>query len=100
MEKVQRYNKAYYDRAHKPPHTYQLGDYVLVKNIDTTPGTNKKLLPKYRGPYEVKKILENDRYLITDIPDFQLTTDIPDFQLTQRPFEGVYSPHNMRLWLH
>ena len=41
---------------------------------------NKKLLPKYRGPYVVKRVLDNDRYIVCD-PE--------DEQLTQLPFEGV-----------
>lgn len=89
--KVQEYNKNYFDRTHKPPHQYKVGDYVMIKNIDVSAGINKKLIPKFRGPYEVKKILGNDRYLITDVENFQVT---------QRPFESVSSPDNMRLWLH
>jgi len=30
---------------------YKEGDYVVVRNIDTTPGVNKKLIPKFKGPY-------------------------------------------------
>lgn len=63
----------------------------MIKNIDVSAGINKKLIPKFRGPYEVEKILGNDRYLITDVENFQVT---------QRPFESVSSPVNMRLWLH
>lgn len=88
--KVQLYNKKYYDRKHKPPYEYRIGDFVMIRNVDTTPGINKKLLPKFRGPYEIKKCLGNDRYLISDIEGFQIT---------QIPFEGVCSPANMKLWL-
>jgi hypothetical protein len=64
---------------------------VVIKNVDVTPGVSKKLLMKFRGPYQVKKILGNDRYLITDIDDFQVT---------QIPFESVCGPETMKLWLH
>jgi hypothetical protein len=67
-----------------------MGDFVMIRNVDVTPGINKKLLPKFRGPYEVKKCLGNDRYLIGDIEGFQIT---------QIPFEGICSPPNMKLWL-
>lgn len=89
--KVQDYNKQYFDKKTKPPYKYKNGDYIMLKNFDVTPGVNKKLIPKYRGPYEVKQVLDNDRYLITDVDNFQLT---------QRPFEGVFSPDSMKLWLH
>lgn len=57
MKKLQNYNKEKFDQSHKEPLKYELGDYVMVKNVDVTPGINKKLLPKYRGPYEIKKFL-------------------------------------------
>lgn len=89
IRQTNEYNKAYYDKRHKPPTKYNIGDYVVVKNVDVTPGVNKKLLPKFRGPYVVKKVLTNDRYLIVD-PE--------GHQLTQLPHEGICSPENMKLW--
>lgn len=86
----QNYNKSTYDARHKSPQKYDEGDYVLIKNVDVTPGVNKKLIPRYKGPYQVLKTLENDRYVIVDIPDFQLT---------QKPFESVLGPENMKPWL-
>lgn len=52
----------------------------MIKNVDPTVEINKKLIPKYKGPYVVKKVLDKDRYLIKD-------TD--GFQVTQLPYEGV-----------
>lgn len=66
------------------------GDYIMIKNVITTPGINKKLFAKYRGPYEVKKVLPNDRYVITDIDGLQLT---------RLPYKGVSSPVNMRSFM-
>ena len=83
------YNKKYYDKRHKTPTQYAVGDYVVVKNLDVTPGVNKKLLPKFRGPYEVVKVLDKNCYVIRD-PE--------GHQLTQLPFEGICSPENMKLW--
>lgn len=87
IEKSQAYNKAYYDKRHKQPQSYKRGDYIMIKNVITTPGISKKLFAKYRGPYEVKKDLPNDRYVITDIDGLQLT---------RLPYKGVSSPVNMR----
>lgn len=89
-KQVQNYNKLYFDSKHKAPTKYDEGDFVMLKNFDVTPNVNNKLIPKYKGPYCVRKVLENDRYLITDIDGFQMS---------QIPFERVYSHDNMRLWL-
>lgn len=45
-------------------------DYVMVKNVDTIPEINKKHIPEFKGPYEVKVVLPNDRYVIKDIQGF------------------------------
>ena len=83
-------NEKRFNEKRKESTTYNVGDYVMVRNVDTTPGVNKKLLPQVRGPYEVKKILENDRYLIGDIDGFQVT---------QRPYSGVFAPEHIRPYI-
>ena len=59
-----------------PARIFEVGDLVVVKNVDTSPGGNKKLIPKYRGPYVVRKQLGIDRYKISDVENCQ-TTQIP-----------------------
>lgn len=44
---MQEYNKRIYDAKHKKPNVYNIGDYVMIKNVITTPGVNQKLVPKY-----------------------------------------------------
>lgn len=63
---------------------------MMIKNVVTTAGVNKKLLPKYRGPFEVVKVLNNDRYVIRDIEGLQLT---------RIPYKGVCSPVNMKPYI-
>ncbi|GJQ88003.1 hypothetical protein Trydic_g12929 [Trypoxylus dichotomus] len=81
-------SKAYYDGKHKDALTYQIGDHVVIKNFNNTPGVNKKLIPKFKGPYVVK-VLPNDRYEIGDPPDFQNT---------QIPFDGDIDSNNTKTW--
>lgn len=87
---LQEYNKQIYDKRHKKSHQYKIGDYVMIKNVITTPGTNTKLLPKYKGPYVIDSILDNDRYIIKHIEGFQIN---------QKPFSGVFSPDRMKPWI-
>ena len=84
--KAQRSNEILYNKKRKEATAYNVGDYVMIKNVDTTAGTNKKLLPKFKGPYEVTKILDHDIYIVEDIEGFQVT---------QIPYSGVLSPDNM-----
>lgn len=62
----------------------------MLSNYDCTPGINKKLLPKYRGPYRITKILPNDRYIVEDVENWQIT---------QRPYIGTHAPAQMRPWV-
>jgi hypothetical protein len=50
--------------------------------IPANDGKSKKLLQKYSRPYLIKKVLDNDRIVITDLPG---TTR------SQRPYDGVVS---------
>ncbi|KAK9674756.1 Integrase zinc binding domain, partial [Popillia japonica] len=87
--KTQDYNKCYFDKKHKSARNYSVGDYVMITNMDVTAGTNKKLLPKFKGPYVITAALDNDRYIVRDPPGFQLT---------QMPYEGVIAAARMKPW--
>lgn len=69
---------------------FSQGDYVVIRHLDTTIGTNKKLLPKYRGLYIVHKVLPNDRYVIRDIENCQIT---------QIPYNGIIESARMKHWV-
>lgn len=86
----QKYNKSYFDKKHKCAIQYKEGDYVMLRNFDVTVGASKKLIPRYKGPYMIVKPLRNDRYLVSDVPGFQNT---------QRKYQGVWEPKNMKPWI-
>ncbi|CAK9829692.1 Retrovirus-related Pol polyprotein from transposon 17.6 [Anthophora retusa] len=90
ITKCQLANQRAYNKKHKRPTAYQVGDYVVIRNTDTTPGVNKKLIPKFKGPYTIKKILDRGRYIVTDVEGFQLT---------RIPFTGVVGPDQMKHWI-
>lgn len=91
MSKAQEKYTEYANRKRKDAKIYKEGDYVMIRNFDVTKGVSSKLIPKFKGPYIVKKVLRNQRYVIADIDGLQIT---------QRRYEGVWEPRNMRRWLH
>lgn len=90
IERSQKYQNERSTISNKPAKQYESGDYVVIRNVDTVIGTNKKLIPKYRGPYVVHKRLGHDRYVIKDIDNCQLT---------QLPYDGVVEANKIRRWL-
>lgn len=62
----------------------------MIRNVDSTPGRNKKFIPKSKGPYIVHKVLPNDRYVIKDIENCQIT---------QLPYDGIIEARHMRKWV-
>jgi len=49
-ELIRTYNKKYRDDHSKKPSVYSQGDYVMVRDLQSKPGENTKLKPKYKGP--------------------------------------------------
>lgn len=62
----------------------------MVRNFESAPDISKKLLPQFKGPYEITQLLPNDRYVVSDPPGFQNT---------QRPYIGTWEASNMRSWI-
>lgn len=90
IQKNQSQNQRVYDRRHKVAKKYQVGDKVMVKNFDSTPGISQKLIPRFKGPYQVERVLRNNRYVLKDVEGFQLT---------QTPYRGTWEAANMRQWI-
>ncbi|RLU18847.1 hypothetical protein DMN91_009205 [Ooceraea biroi] len=72
-ELIRNYNKKYHDENRKKPSQYNVGDYVLIRDMRSKIGESSKLKPKYRGPYQITKCLGNNRYVVRDIPGFNHT---------------------------
>lgn len=68
-----------------------VGELVLVKisSIVST-GTSRKLVPKWKGPFKVSKVLENDRYEVVDIPGSRRS---------RIPYSGVYAVEHIKRWV-
>jgi len=85
IAKLQSENEKNFNAKRKAPMMYKEGDYVVGRNIDTTLGVNKKLIPKFKGPYVVQKVFDLDRYVITD-----------RHQLTRIPYTSTVSADQMK----
>lgn len=86
----QKQNEVYANKKRKTPCCYEPGDLVMIRNFDNIPGASKKLIPYFKGPYEVVKVLRNDRYVLKSITDYQNN---------RTPYQGVWQENNMRPWL-
>lgn len=76
-----------FNAKHQSPQKYCEGDLVLIKQEAPSTGFSRKLYPRYRGPYQIKKVLENDRYVVTD-------TD--ELQLKQKRYESVHAADRLK----
>jgi len=88
--KMQEYNKLQYDKRHKKCTRYKEGDLVMVRVTQNKPGVNKKLIPKYKGPYQIKTILKKNRFVVVDIPGYPLTS---------KPYNTILSPDKLKPWI-
>lgn len=88
-DKIRNYNKLYYDKKHNIPTKYKEGDFVLIRDTQLKPGQSKKLKSLYKGPYLVAKSLDKNRYVINDVPGFNLSS---------RPYNTILSPDKLKPW--
>lgn len=63
--KVQEENKRIYNKRRKKPNKYKQDDLVAIKRTQGGPGL--KFATKYLGPYQVKRALRNERYIVEKI---------------------------------
>lgn len=73
IEKSQKRGEEYNAASNRPAQVFVEGEFVMIRNVDTAVGKNRKFISKYRGPYMEHKVLSNDRYVIRDIENFQMT---------------------------
>ncbi|KAJ8706761.1 hypothetical protein PYW07_012839 [Mythimna separata] len=57
-------DKERFDKGRAKIHRFQRGDFVLIKN---NPRNQTSLDLKFSAPYEVHRVLENDRYLVKKV---------------------------------
>jgi len=65
ISKIQAENKKSYDGKRKEPSSYAEGDLVAIQRTQGGPG--QKFCTKYLGPYRIKRVLRNDRYIVEKV---------------------------------
>lgn len=68
IKKIQRENRANYDRKRKKANLYRAGDLVAIKRTQNAPG---KFYSKFLGPYEIVKVLRDDRYVVSKVGEHE-----------------------------
>lgn len=83
--------KERFDRGRICARTYTEGDLVLIKiQSQSNDGRSRKLLPVYKGPFKVKKLMGNDRYEVTDLKGSERSF---------KKYTGVIAAENMKPWI-
>jgi len=62
----------------------------MIRNTRSVPGEGSKIKPHYKGPYIIDKVLGNNRYVVCDIPGFNVTS---------RPLNTVLSSDQIKKWI-
>lgn len=83
--------KANFDAKRTEPHHYAVGDLVVLKiPSHSADGKSTKLMPLYKGPFQVTKILGHDRYQVEDMRGAERCT---------KRYDGIACVENMKPWI-
>ncbi|XP_039749185.1 uncharacterized protein LOC120625970 [Pararge aegeria] len=86
------YQKERFDKSRVKAKTYKEGDLVLIRiQSQSNDGQSRKLMPTFKGPFQVKKILNNDRYEVVDLRGSQRCSKM---------YNGVAVAENMKSWIN
>ncbi|KAJ8913780.1 hypothetical protein NQ315_002686 [Exocentrus adspersus] len=88
LEKNREKQSEYYNRHKVETKKYNLGDLVMVRDQISSTGDSRKLRPRYRGPYKVSKVLDQDRYVVEDITGEQQSG---------KPYKTILSSERLKL---
>ena len=64
---MQEENCKYYNLRRRPSRQFKIGDLVAIPK--TQYGVGQKFKPRFYGPYEITRILDNDRYEVKKLDE-------------------------------
>ncbi|KAL0852151.1 hypothetical protein ABMA28_000388 [Loxostege sticticalis] len=83
--------KQAFDSKRKPARTYDMNDLVVIKiPSQSNEGQSTKLLPVFKGPFQVTEVLGHDRYKVKDMRGAERT---------KKRYEGTTCAENMKPWI-
>lgn len=85
MAAAAQYDKKRFDRTKARLRSFQRGDYVLIKN---NPRNQTSLDLKYSEPYEIYRVLDNDRYMVKRVTGRGRPRKVAHDQLRRAPQPG------------
>lgn len=88
IKERQRKMKTRYDTARIPAKRYNEGDLVMIPNYSQERGKSTKLAPKFRGPFKVSAVLNNDRYEISSIEGH-----------STRKYKNIFPADHLKPWV-
>ncbi|XP_059055505.1 uncharacterized protein LOC131849440 [Achroia grisella] len=92
IENQQRKEKEKFDSKRKASTVYSVGDLVSIRRDVPSDGQSMKLAMKFQGPYRIRKILPNERFVVEDTP---LTKS-----KGHRHYNNVVAVDRIKPWLH
>lgn len=91
INKVAKKAKVTFDSKRKDAPKYNVGDLVVIKiPSHNNDGQSTKLLPLFKGPFQVREVLGHDRYKVADMRGAERTS---------KHYEGVTCAENMKPWI-
>lgn len=85
MSQTAEYDRQRFNSRKAKINHFQRGDYVLIKN---NPRNQTSLDPKFSIPYEIIKVLENDRYMVKKVVGRGRSRKVAHDQLRRAPQPG------------
>lgn len=89
IEKKQTAMKKRYDCNKAPTKLFSLGDLEMIPNYHIpASGKSRKLCPKFKGPFKISAVLQNDRYEISSIDGH-----------SKRKYKSIYPADSIKKWV-
>ncbi|XP_073962580.1 uncharacterized protein [Choristoneura fumiferana] len=83
--------KQAFDAKRKKAPNYMVGDLVVLKiPSQSNEGQSTKLLPLYKGPFQVTEVLGKDRYRVADMRGAERSS---------KRYDGTACVENMKPWI-
>lgn len=89
-EQLKAYNKWKYDARYSKPNKYKAGNFVIIRDFQSKPGVSSKFKSPYKGPFVVTRVLNNNHYVVQDIPDLNKNL---------KPYNSILSSDKIKPWI-